>query len=326
MSRRTRARNAFQSNLTSLVTAGATSFAIDSAAGLDDPCYLVISPTDPAKREYIKVGVISGTNLQSVTRNLAGSVGAVEHQAGEPIRSIITHQHLDDLFDDVEDLEAFVAGHAAGTDLSDHPEATTSVRGFLSAADKTKLDGLGAGGTVTGGNAHDHNGGDGAQISHANLSNLTAGDPHTQYALETAVWSFVYPVGSIYISTVATNPNTLFGGGTWAAFGTGRFLVGIDAGQTEFDTVEETGGAKTHDHTIAHTHQVDPPSTVSGISNDDGLNVNLLDSGGQELAFEAHDHNLNIAAFTSGASSAANSGSAVGLPPYIVCYMWKRTA
>ena len=59
--------------------------------------------------------------------------------------------------------------------------------------------------------------------------------------------SDVYPVGSIYINAaVATKPGTLLGFGTWAAFGAGRVMVGIDAAQTEFDTLEETGGAKTH--------------------------------------------------------------------------------
>jgi len=37
---------------------------------------------------------------------------------------------------------------------------------------------------VTGGNSHDHAGGDGAQIDHAGLSSLTTGDPHTQYQQE----------------------------------------------------------------------------------------------------------------------------------------------
>src|SRR5690606_38823591 len=68
----------------------------------------------------------------------------------------------------------------------------------------------------------------------------------------------VYPVGSIYISTVDTNPGTVFGVGTWVAFGTGRTIVGVDTDQTEFDTVEKTGGAKTHTLTTAempsHTH------------------------------------------------------------------------
>lgn len=55
----------------------------------------------------------------------------------------------------------------------------------------------------------------------------------------------VYPIGSVYISTVSTNPATLFGVGTWAAFGAGRVLVGLNSGDTDFDAAEETGGAKT---------------------------------------------------------------------------------
>ena len=70
----------------------------------------------------------------------------------------------------------------------------------------------------------------------------------------------LYPVGSIYINaSVSTNPSTLFGFGTWVEFGKGRVLVGVDTGQTEFDTLGETGGAKTHTLTInempAHSHQ-----------------------------------------------------------------------
>lgn len=55
----------------------------------------------------------------------------------------------------------------------------------------------------------------------------------------------LYPVGSIYSSTLSTNPGTLLGRGTWATFGAGRVLVGRDANDTDFDTAEETGGAKT---------------------------------------------------------------------------------
>src|SRR6185369_15103133 len=74
------------------------------------------------------------------------------------------------------------------------------------------------------------------------------------------------PVGAVFIAVVGTDPATLLGYGTWVAFGAGRVLVGRDAGDVDFDTAEETGGAKTKaisahagtavaDH-ADHTHQV----------------------------------------------------------------------
>ena len=62
----------------------------------------------------------------------------------------------------------------------------------------------------------------------------------------------IYPVGSIYIGVNNTNPGTLFGG-TWVSFGTGKTLVGVDANDTSFDTIEETGGNKTNSYTPVGT-------------------------------------------------------------------------
>lgn len=59
------------------------------------------------------------------------------------------------------------------------------------------------------------------------------------------VVDLLYPVGAIYVSTLSTNPNTILGRGTWSAFGAGRVMVGRDSGDADFDTGEETGGAKT---------------------------------------------------------------------------------
>ncbi len=75
----------------------------------------------------------------------------------------------------------------------------------------------------------------------------------------------VYPVGSIYISYSATNPQTLFGG-TWEAFGKGQTLVGIDTSSTEFKTLGQTGGAKS----ISYT----PGGTIGST----GLNINQIPS------------------------------------------------
>jgi len=118
-----------------------------------------------------------------------------------------------------------------------------------------------------------------------------------------------YPVGSIYTSVVATNPATLLGVGTWAAFGEGKVMVGIDSGDTDFDTVLETGGAKTHTLSIsempAHTHTVDSYGGESG-------STGRLSYG--------HSNT------TKATSSTGGGGAHNILQPYIVVYMWKRTA
>ena len=69
----------------------------------------------------------------------------------------------------------------------------------------------------------------------------------------------LHPVGSIYLSTSSTNPSTYFGG-TWERFANGQVLVGVDTQETEFNTVQKTGGSKTHTVTLkdvpAHTHSI----------------------------------------------------------------------
>ena len=121
----------------------------------------------------------------------------------------------------------------------------------------------------------------------------------------------VYPVGTIYINAAdSTNPGTLFGFGTWEAFGAGRVPVGIDASQTEFDTIGETGGAKTHTLTTgempAHSHNVSTGDTGPG---------------GGSLVYRATSGAFPQATSSTGSGEAHNN-----LQPYIVVYMWKRTA
>lgn len=138
------------------------------------------------------------------------------------------------------------------------------------------------------------------------------------------IFGLLYPVGSIYISTLSTNPATLLGVGTWSAFAAGKTLVGLDSGDTDFDTVEETGGEKIVKLTAAqsglpaHTHPVK--------SNDNQYDIGI----GGTLAggvLDAYGRNLSTDKATATANSAANASEAHNnLQPYIVVYMWKRTA
>lgn len=125
----------------------------------------------------------------------------------------------------------------------------------------------------------------------------------------------VYPVGAVYISVVSTSPATLFGG-TWSAFATGRTLVGIDTGDTDFDTVEETRGAKTHtlDTTQmpSHTHSIQYNST-QGFATGYCSTPNTAAStpfGGRSFISES-----------TGGGLAHNN-----IQPSIVVYMWKRVS
>ena len=124
----------------------------------------------------------------------------------------------------------------------------------------------------------------------------------------------IYPVGSIYINAaVATNPATLLGFGTWTAFGAGRVMVGLDATDSDFDTAQETGGAKTHTLTIAempsHTHT----STLRGNGEDENQNI--------PSASDNTDPSLTMTTNATGGGSAHNN-----VQPYVVVYMWRRTA
>lgn len=127
----------------------------------------------------------------------------------------------------------------------------------------------------------------------------------------------VYPVGAIYMSVSATDPAELFGG-TWTRWGAGRVPVSVNASDTNFNTVEKTGGAATVALTAgqipAHNHSY----------NDTQISNTILVRPVQDLP-----NDIALSATTQASRTTGNRGSGEAhnnLQPYITCYMWKRTA
>lgn len=143
----------------------------------------------------------------------------------------------------------------------------------------------------------------------------------------------IYPVGSIYMSTVSTNPATLFGFGTWEAMPAGRVLLA--QGKSSWGTTYNagsTGGEATHQLTVGelpqHTHTASTNTTGSHAhtyrtfygttgygpdgSSDREKTINTGSSGN-------HTHTVTIN--NTGSNQAHNN-----LQPYIAVYIWKRTA
>ena len=137
-----------------------------------------------------------------------------------------------------------------------------------------------------------------------------------EIALLEDIANALYPVGSIYMSVNNTNPSTLFGG-TWEAWGAGKVPVGVDTNDTNFATVEKTGGEKQHTLTIAempaHNHTIPCTPTAN-----DGSEPTYQAA---QVNAEATGNHNSIVAVSSGGGSPHNN-----LQPYITCYMWKRTA
>lgn len=181
------------------------------------------------------------------------------------------------------------------------------------------------------------------------------------------IFNLIYPVGSYYMSSSATNPGTLFGG-TWEQI-KDRMIMAAGSSYA----VGTTGGATSHTHTsaahthtsAAHTHTTAghtltvsemPSHTHSHPNNGHTFswgdrNSTLWLNSGQMTAQGATNNGLssyqgpnNLTNYTGGGASHShgntgsttpgntgsttpgNTGSSSNLPPYIVAYIWRRTA
>ena len=141
-----------------------------------------------------------------------------------------------------------------------------------------------------------------------------------------------YPVGSIYLNTSNVNPAILLGGGEWERIAQGRTLIGEGTSDRAFSG-GSTGGESTHKLTTSempsHTHNHTPKGTVEAVVTD--VNYNFYGSTGPGPVSFVNSisvvHNSPTFTGTQSATTATGGGQAHNnLPPYLVVYIWQRTA
>lgn len=121
-----------------------------------------------------------------------------------------------------------------------------------------------------------------------------------------------FPVHSIFISAVATNPATLLGYGTWVREAEGRVIVGVNNAQPAYDAAGKTGGAETVTLDVtqlpAHTHAQSIRNTgTAGTAGTQGANT------------------ANNA--TAGVTGSTGGGQPVSvMQPWITAHVWRRVS
>lgn len=134
-----------------------------------------------------------------------------------------------------------------------------------------------------------------------------------------AIINCLYPVGHILITENPNNPSTYLGVGIWVAYGAGKVPVGIDTTQTEFATVGQTGGEKTHTLSVAELAQHNHGAKLAGRQStcSTGSSLTVVDPGTTGSWYGGQSVSID----NTGSNQAHNN-----LQPYITTYMWKRTA
>lgn len=150
----------------------------------------------------------------------------------------------------------------------------------------------------------------------------------------------IYPVGAIYMSTVSTNPATLFKIGNWEALPAGRVLLaqGTSTWGVNY-SAGSTGGEDKHTLTVSESapHNHTGSATTSGSTHTHALTMRASHgksgNGGiprfsdGDVWSDYKTQNLSAAGEHSHAITINNSGGGQAhnnMQPYLSVYMWKR--
>lgn len=170
-------------------------------------------------------------------------------------------------------------------------------------------------------------GASGATAYYVVLANITLASGTTnitssliQQNRASALLDVFYPVGSIYMSATLSTPAQVAAalGGTWVAWGSGRVPIGVNTSDTDFNTVEKTGGSKTNTHNHYTESSYDGNVLFVG---------QMLTPRTRIVSYRRAQFNPAGAADVGPMREDSTYDEAISIvQPYITCYMYKRTA
>lgn len=307
-----------------------TSFVLQSGEGARMPAtpfYGVAHP--PAEfptldnAEKVQVTDVTGDTLTIVRGQ--GDTTEQEIEAGWRFSNALFLENIPDTFDDLSD---------GATNKAYTSTEKTKLAGVEANADVTDAANVDAAGATM--NSDTTLAGNSYFLDEDNMASDSATKVASQQSIKAyvdaaiaAAKSALFPVGSYYINeTDSTNPGTLLGFGTWTAAAVGRVPVGKAASGT-FGTAGATGGAETHTLTESempsHNHGMGTINRLANVGNVQNGAGNLDDwpgSGGPISATNAVVGNSWTGSMGMTGGGAAHNN----LQPYIVVYIWKRTA
>jgi len=156
------------------------------------------------------------------------------------------------------------------------------------------------------------------------------------------IFDLIYPIGSIYISKNSTNPATLFGVGTWSLI-KGKFIYGADPDDLSNFPVDDTGGGSKQISTsnipeLTTSSNGSSSASWSSRATQGTWDKQISSSGNFSLSIsQGRAYNSASGGLDGGAQkfdlSLSNHSHTVGnssptdyMQPYIVRYIWERTA
>lgn len=133
-------------------------------------------------------------------------------------------------------------------------------------------------------------------------------------AAKLAAW----PVGSIYMSMIATNPGTLFGG-TWERIAYGRMLIGADSASYPAGS---TGGEAEKSFALSSTSYA--KIVLSGAAG--GIVGDFISAKWPYSRKYAAPLDTTGGDALYGSPLVGSTEKSSIIPPYLSVYMWRRTA